>query len=227
MQSLYNNDMFRHLIDSVALSYEISMEMDFIDKIRLFDVEDVYVIFSNLYFDTMNVWISLGFRPDLNKNIRQDEKFLGGIGKLPDEIIDLIATFIPKNNIPFVKEITSSEGIYSRCLYCGNYHSYTYRRLNNRLYGLAYVFVDFDGDAVNTYRRDISDINIRYERSRPIYMGYDRVRPRTYPRTYMKTRLATHTISAPYPRRFQCRSNRLRERMSNRRNSRNLPRRHR
>ena len=221
IQSNLNYRMLTSLDNKFGMYNETPTKIDLVKKLRLFDTCYVYIVFSSFYFETMSIWLFLGFRPDLNNGIRRDGRLLRSMGNLPTVLIGLITEFIPlatfkdpynkyipcpsckRNHMDLLK--IPPRPIFWYCIGLGqcNRNSIINRR--------RFYTVDYDGDSMAPMSKNTTTrLNSGITQGRKIYRGITQGR---------KIYRAINYNIYRYDRTLNNRSNSIRQRIANRRNA--------
>lgn len=89
----YIREQFRDLEDK---GYKFRDSL--IENMRIFHPSLSYKIMRVFYENSSQMWLSLGLRPDLNFHITKNEQPLKVVARLPPELVNHIADFIPREN---------------------------------------------------------------------------------------------------------------------------------
>jgi hypothetical protein len=117
----YVGFLINYSVDYLPTGIDIDIET----KIQLMKLSDLYSIFSILYDETSGIWMSIGFRPDMNFAIFEQERISHSMErKIPTEIISIITSFIPIKN--YMNMNTPSRG----CRHCGGCHGRLYKGID-------------------------------------------------------------------------------------------------
>jgi hypothetical protein len=73
-------------------------KLGIVDQFMSMRSDDIYVTFAMCYQSLSRVWLTLGLRPDINKGLQCHGRVMKNVHGMPNEIIDLIASFIPEQN---------------------------------------------------------------------------------------------------------------------------------
>jgi hypothetical protein len=77
-------------------------KMNIVDKFMSMNLDDVYAIYRCCYQSLSYVWLTLGLRPNLNigvnKGMENYDRIMKNMNKMPDDVINLISSFIPDSN---------------------------------------------------------------------------------------------------------------------------------
>ena len=73
-------------------------KLGIVDQFMSMRSDDIYVTFAMCYQSLSRVWLTLGLRPDINKGLQYHDRVMKKVHGMPDDVIDLIASFIPEQN---------------------------------------------------------------------------------------------------------------------------------
>jgi hypothetical protein len=98
MYDVFKNPFFLILIDSIIQynEYITNTPYGYRVKLSLLDKMDVYCLFRIMYNESASMWMSLGLRPGIN--LKTSNKFLSFVNRLPNDLINHVASFIPPVN---------------------------------------------------------------------------------------------------------------------------------
>jgi hypothetical protein len=96
-------------------------KMNIVDKFMSMNLDDVYAIYRCCYQSLSYVWLTMGLRPNLNigvnKGMENYDRIMKNMNKMPDDVINLISSFIPDSNYRDKSDMYFNSRHYSTCLF--------------------------------------------------------------------------------------------------------------